>query len=62
MMNELIMMIAEMSNGCAVAPADKVLEALKEYNKKAYDNVKWALEWGMMDWAEAAEYLRKEVW
>ena len=61
MMNELIVMFSELAHDCSVAPAAKALEALKEYNLKAYENVTWALGWGQMNWAEVAEYLQKEV-
>ena len=39
-----------------------VLDLLKVMDPKKYENIKWALEWNMMNWNEAIKYIETGVW
>ena len=48
-----------MNNNPTLDTVNAVLDLLKAMDPKKYENVKWALEWNMMTWAEAMEYIKK---
>lgn len=60
-MNGLITLINELISGdYTLTSVEIVLDAIKEYDVKKYEDIAWALEWNIMTWAEIAEYLRTE--